>query len=190
MKKYLLSSLVIFMLATACTKQEQLTPAAIQNGAGRVNSRSGITKPIIKTVALPISDAFIGIRWTTDDDLDLIIIDSATGLRLGTFAYNNEVEYSGDQQTGYGISGFDGNELFYASTHFRPALIKVKYYNGTSGYVNFSFYTGQQHITNLTGNYKVQSSSISYNYAESAISPIGTLRTVGCISGGKLYIYK
>jgi hypothetical protein len=190
MKKYLLSSLIIFMLATACTKRDTLTPAAIQNGSGRVSNSADIIRPIIKAVTLPTSDAFIGIRWESDDDLDLIIVDSVTGQRLGNFAYNNEVEYSGDQQTGYGISGFDGNELFYASTYFRPALVKVKYFNGTSGYANFSFYTGHERITNLSGNYKVQNSNISYSYAEPALSPIGTLRTVGYISNGKLYIYK
>jgi hypothetical protein len=150
---------IAILFATACTKQEQLTPAAIQHGAGQVSNSADITKPIIKTVTLPTSDAFIGIRWESDDDLDLMIVDSATGQRLGKFAYNNEVEYSGDQLTGYGVPGFSGRELFYASTYFRPALVKVKYNNGANNSVNFNFYTGQEHITNLTGNYKVQNGS-------------------------------
>jgi hypothetical protein len=100
------------------------------------------------------------------------------------------VEYSGDQQTGYGVPGYAGRELFYASTYFRPALVKVKYVNGVNNSVAFNLYTGQEHITSLSGNYKVQSSSIKYDYDEMPISPIGTLLTVAYISNGKLYIYK
>lgn len=182
--------LVAFMLSALIScKKDQLTPTKTNTASsGGLAASAAIVRP---TVAwqLPTSDAFIGIRWNTDNDINLYFIDSATGRRYTNYEYNGEITFSGDQFTGYGISGFAGRELFYATTYFRPVLIKVRYHNGGDSTVNFNVYMGKEHITNLTGNYKVSNANI-WNAYDTDITGINTLKTIGYVLGDKLYIYQ
>jgi hypothetical protein len=174
MKKYLLSSLVIFMLATACTKQETLRPIA---NATRVSAIATAGTASGTVFTLPRRDGVLQINWIADIDVDLVLL-RPDSTRYGDNNYSGNIEHG-------------GSELYYAPGGFtKDAIVCIEWvksgqYVTSNPYVQFSI--GQIHLYSLYPNMDIGTDAVRYTTRDYNVSPQVRRTYIGDIRSGVFY---
>jgi hypothetical protein len=144
--------------------------------------------PLGTSFDLSYSNAIVGINWKEKDgarDLDLSST-SIDGEKIGWNSdfYNEEktVIYSGDITS----ANPEATELLYASSGFKPLIIKVNLYSGDIN-SRFKFFIAKEKINNLKANYMVNPNNILFN---NEMKMESREQSLGIITGDKFVIAK
>ncbi len=110
------------------------------------------------------SDNIVGINWKSEEgaedlDLKMLTIDgTAYGWNAAYYNERRSVVFSGDMTD----ADPEATELFYTSTGFTPAIMKVNLYAGKIG-SKFRFFLAKERITHMKMSYMVNPANIIVN---------------------------